>query len=203
MKGILILSAVFLLCSQQFAQADSDVIFKQSFEPSQVPHDVSLETVLPAYSSGFVSFSATATADECGVEHVAFYRDSSLFATDPTGSPYTASLNSNGIADGNHSFYAKVYDHQGHESSSSSVSTFIDNTAPGTPGSVSASASTTSYISLSWSAAIDTGSGVDFYSVYRDGSFLQYTSALFIQDGNLSAGTEYFTRLKPPIAWII
>jgi len=201
MKGISILSAAFLLCSQQFVQADSDVIFKQGFEPSsQVPPpdtgpEVELETQLPAYSTGFLVFSATATAAECGVEHVEFYRDSNLFATDPTPA-YTASLNSYGVTDGNHSFYAKAYDNDGNESSSTSVSTFIDNTPPGTPGSVSASAGSSSYISLSWSAAIDTGSGVDFYSVYRDGSFLNSTSALSFQDSNLTAGTRYCYKIK-------
>ena len=259
MKGITILSAAFLLCSQSVAQADSDlspnsmnqaaravvntgslhlnkdgkvhnhpvsmtssngstldnvtltvtsadesdVIFKQGFESSsQVPPpdtgpDVNLETVLPAYSSGFLSFSATATDEESGVECVEFYRDSSnLFATDPTGSPYTASLNSYGISDGNHSFHVSAYDNDGNVSSSTNVSTFIDNTAPGAPGSVSASAATTSNISLSWSAAIDTGSSVDFYSVYRDGSFLNSTSALSFQDSNLSAGTQYCYTIK-------
>ena len=207
MKGFLILSAAFLLCSQQFAQADSDVIFKQGFEPSsQVPPpdtgpDVDLETVLPAYSSGTLSFRATATDEESGVECVEFYRDSSnLFATDTIGSPYTASLNSYGINDGNHSFYAKAYDNDGNESSSTSVSTFIDNTAPSAPGSVSASAATTSNISLSWSAAIDTGSGVKIYKVYRDDdSFLHSihsTSALSFQDSNLTAGTQYCYTIK-------
>jgi hypothetical protein len=259
MKGITILGAAFLLCSQSVAQAnsdlspnsvnqaaravvstgslhlnkvgkvhnypvsmtssngstldnvtltvtpadESDVIFKQSFESSsQVPPpdtgpDVNLETVLPAYSSGFLSFRATATDEESGVECVEFYRDSSnLFATDPTGSPYTASLNSYGINDGNHSFSVKAYDNDGNVSSSTSVSTFIDNTAPGAPGSVSASAATTSNISLSWSAAIDTGSSVDFYSVYRDGGFLHSTSALSFQDSNLTAGTQYCYTIK-------
>lgn len=189
------------MCSQQFAQANSDVIFKQSFEPPEVPQgtgpDVILETELPAYSSGFLAFRATATDEDSGVELVEFYRDSdNLFATDPTGSPYTASLNSYGIGDGDHSFYVKAYDTDGNVSPSTSVSTFIDNTAPGVPGSTSASASSASTISLSWSAAIDTGSGVDFYSVYRDDSFLHSTSALSFQDSNLTQSTQYCYTIK-------
>lgn len=179
----------------------SDVIFKQSFEPSQAPSDtgpdVNLETVLPAYSTGFLSFRATATDAEGRVDYVEFYRDSSvLFATDPTGSPYTASLNSYGLIDGNHSFYVKAYDVDGNASSSASISTFIDNTSPGAPGNASASANSTSRISLSWDAATDTGSGVDFYSVYRDGSFINSTSALSFQDSNLAAGTRYCYTIK-------
>ena len=57
-------------------------------------------------------------------------------------------------------------------------------------------ASSASIISLSWSAAIDTGSGVDFYSVYRDGSFLYSTSALSFQDSNLTQSTQYCYTIK-------
>jgi chitodextrinase len=204
MKGISILGAAFFLCSQSVTQADdtSDVIFRQGFEPSQLPNvtgpDVDLETVLPAYSTGFLTFRATATDEESGVEQVEFYCDGSYkFATDTTGIPYySASLNSYGIIDGNHSFHVQASDYAGNVSSSTSISTFIDNTAPAAPGSASASANATSRISLSWSAATDTGSGVDFYSVYRDGNFLYSTSALSFQDSNLTAGTRYCYTIK-------
>jgi hypothetical protein len=127
MKGISILGAAFLLCSQSVTQADdtSDVIFRQGFEPSQLPNvtgpDVDLETVLPAYSTGLLSFSATATDEGSGVKQVEFYCDGSyLFATVLTGSPYTTSFNSDGVIDGDHSFHVKAYDYDGNVSSSNS-----------------------------------------------------------------------------------
>lgn len=71
-------------------------------------------------------------------------------------------------------------------SSITSVASFlsaIDSTAPSVPSGLRATATTSSNISLSWSAATDSGSGLAGYKLYRNS----------VQVANISAGTTSYT----------
>lgn len=77
--------------------------------------------------TGTIPVTATAT-DNYSVTKVEFYRDSSStpFATDTT-SPYSVSLDTATLSDGNHTFTAKAYDAAGNTKISSSVSVTVSN----------------------------------------------------------------------------
>lgn len=72
------------------------------------------------------------------------------------------------------------------------VRTFLgsDTTPPSTPGGLSAVTVSLSQIDLSWSASTD-NVAVAGYQVFRDGTFIGTTTALFYNDANLASSTSY------------
>jgi hypothetical protein len=76
-------------------------------------------------SSGTITLSASAT-DNVSVTKVEFYVDSVLKATDTT-SPFSATLDSNTLANGSHSLVAKAYDAMNNVGTSSTVSFSVNN----------------------------------------------------------------------------
>jgi extracellular elastinolytic metalloproteinase len=79
-------------------------------------------------SSGTITFNATAT-DNVGVAKVEFYVDNTLKGTDTT-SPYSTSLDSRTLADGNHALAGRAYDAAGNIGTSPSVAFTVSNTTP-------------------------------------------------------------------------
>jgi hypothetical protein len=79
-------------------------------------------------SSGTITFSATAT-DNTGVTQVEFYVDDALKSTDTT-SPYSMTLDSLTLIDGNHVLVGKAYDAAGNIGTSSSVAFMVNNAGP-------------------------------------------------------------------------
>ncbi len=79
-------------------------------------------------SSGTITFNATAT-DNSGVTRVEFYVDNILKGTD-TVSPYSMTLDSLSLSDGNHVLMGKAYDAAGNIGTSSSVSFTVNNAGP-------------------------------------------------------------------------
>src|SRR3989344_173512 len=67
-----------------------------------------------------------------------------------------------------------------------------DSTPPSTPGSLTATAQSSSQINLSWTASTDTGgSGLAGYRVYRDGIQINTTTATSYSDTGLTPSTAY------------
>ena len=67
-----------------------------------------------------------------------------------------------------------------------------DTSAPSVPGGVSATANSTSQITVKWNASTDTGgSGLAGYQVYRDGTLVTTTTATSYVDTGLSSSTQY------------
>ncbi|MFC7081249.1 glycosyl hydrolase [Halorussus caseinilyticus] len=68
-----------------------------------------------------------------------------------------------------------------------------DTTAPTTPSNLSSTGHTSSSVSLAWDAASDSGSGVDHYNVYVDGTRSQQVSAgtTMTTVSGLASGTTY------------
>ncbi len=79
-------------------------------------------------SRGTITLSATAT-DNVGVTKVEFYVDGVLRGTDTT-LPYSVSLDSLTLTDGNHALMGKAYDAAGNVSTSASVAFTVNNTTP-------------------------------------------------------------------------
>jgi len=79
-------------------------------------------------TSGTITFSATAT-DNTGVTKVEFYVDNELKGTDTT-SPYSMTLDSLTLTEGNHTLMGKAYDTAGNIGTSTSVAFTVNNTGP-------------------------------------------------------------------------
>jgi chitodextrinase len=119
--------------------------------------------------SGTISASASAS-DNIGVSKVEFYLDGSLQQTDTT-SPYTWSWNTTSATNASHVLSTKAYDAAGNIGSSANVSVTVNNvvadvTPPSIPIGFVSAGTTTSTVSLSWTASTD-NVGVMGYKVYR------------------------------------
>ena len=79
-------------------------------------------------TSGTITFSATST-DNIGVTKVEFYVDNELKGTDTT-SPYSMTLDSLTLTEGNHTLMGKAYDTAGNIGTSTSVAFTVNNTGP-------------------------------------------------------------------------
>ncbi|MFL6164068.1 MAG: fibrinogen-like YCDxxxxGGGW domain-containing protein [Jatrophihabitantaceae bacterium] len=157
--------------------------------PDTVPPTASITS--PANGStvyGPVTVTADA-ADDRSVASVDLLVDGAVVASSTT---VPASFSWNAIAVGSHTLQAVAHDGAGNTGSSALVTVNVppDTTAPSAPGTLSQTGTTTSAVSLAWSAATDDRQ-VAGYQVVRDGSVVGSTSGLTYTDTPLSAGASY------------
>lgn len=145
--------------------------------------------------SGSVTIQANAT-DASGVSKVDLMVDGTVIAS-PTVAPYSTSWDTTKVADGPHNVSAKAYDTAGNTNTSSSVSVTVknavpapDTTAPSAPGSVTATASSSSQVQLSWGASTD-NVAVTGYKIYRGGSVIKTVTTTSYTDATVTANTDY------------
>ncbi|MBU6153375.1 MAG: hypothetical protein KGP28_03640 [Bdellovibrionales bacterium] len=145
-----------------------------SVPPSVTLTSPSAPVNLNASSSPTITLSATAS-DNVGVSRVEFYRGSVLIFTDSTA-PYSLSLNTTSIGEGNYALRAKAFDAAGNSSFSASVNLLIDLTPPS--GSIASPAhlSTLSGASIMLSATASDGVGIGRVEFYRNGALLGSTT---------------------------
>lgn len=141
-----------------------------------------------------VSANAADNTSGTGVGKVEFYVDNVLKNSDTTP-PYSFSLDTKTLSDGNHSFTAKAYDNAtpANSATSSAVAVTVDNadhTAPTTPASFRVTGTTLTGVSLAWNASTD-NVGVTGYRVSRNGTVIGTVTTLTYNDSNLSNGTAY------------
>jgi hypothetical protein len=94
------------------------------------------------------------------------------------GASATATLSATapaGTVDGNYSVGASTAADGNHASASASATFSVDTTKPTAPSSLTATASKGSKVLLKWTASSDTGSGIAFYRIYRNGVALSAT----------------------------
>jgi hypothetical protein len=153
------------------------------------PFDI--DTVKPTTTCGAPSGWASATVS------------ATLTASDPSGpiaatyykldagtvTTYTVAVPVSG--DGTHTMLFWSVDRAGNVETTNTALVRIDSVKPATPATISASAISTTSIEVSWPSVIDTGSGVAYYRIYRNGSAVATTSALVYDDPGLSPGTTY------------
>jgi len=144
-------------------------------------------------TSSSVSLSWTASTDNVGVTGYDVYRGTAKVGTS-TSTTYTDTGLTASTA---YSYTVKAHDAAGNASAaSSSVSattsaTSGDSTAPSVPAGLTVTGTTTSSVSLSWTASTD-NVGVTGYNVYRGGSKVgSVTSGTTYTDSGLSASTAY------------
>lgn len=144
-----------------------------------------------------ISVNASASDGQSAVVKVQFYIDGTLVATD-TASPYSYSWNTTGVSLAAHSLVAKAYDTFNNLATSSTVNvTLADQTAPSTPGSFKASSSTTSSVTLTWTASTD-NVGVTAYKLKRGGTLIATITppTLTYTDSGLNPNTTYSYSLQ-------
>jgi hypothetical protein len=109
-----------------------------------------------------------------------------------TTSTVPASFSWSATAVGSHTLQVVAHDGAGNTGSSSTITVTVppDTTAPSAPGTLTKTGTTTSAVSLAWSAATDDRQ-VAGYQVLRDGSVVGNTGGLSYTDTGLAAGTGY------------
>jgi chitodextrinase len=161
--------------------------------PPSVPTGVSLAGVTCTWMN--VNFAAsTDNPGGSGVKNYDVYRGGTYVGT-TTASPYpdhTVSGNTQ------YSYQVLARDNAGNTSALSAVATAytpacVDSTPPSVPTGLSATPASCSQINVAWNASTDNagGSGIQNYSLYRNGSLLTTTAATSFPDTGLAASTNY------------
>ncbi len=142
-------------------------------------------------TSGYGPMTVTATAsDNVGVTSVDLLVDGAAVASSATA-PYSFSWSATAV--GSHTLQVLAHDGAGNTAMSTAITVTVppDTTAPGAPGSLSAAGTTTSAVTLTWTAASD-DRAVAGYQVRRDGTLVGQTGiALSFTDSGLTPGTTY------------
>jgi hypothetical protein len=126
-------------------------------------------------NSGDITLSANAS-DDTGVTMVEFYVDNALIQA--TGlTPYTATLNSTTVSNGNHRLIAKAYDAANNVGSSAPVTFPVNNPIIDLAAPVVAASETGRMGAITLSAAATDNIGVTKVEFYVDGSLAGSTSA--------------------------
>ena len=144
-------------------------------------------------SSNQINLVWSSSTDNVAVSGYKVYRDDSQIATTSA-----LSLADSGLATSNlYKYNVSAYDAAGNVSAtSSSISTTTlatstpDTTLPTQPTNLAASAISTSQINLNWTASTD-NVGVTGYKVYRNGGFINNSTAANYNDTGLAATTTY------------
>ena len=143
--------------------------------------------------SGTISVTANAS-DNVGVASVQFQLDGANLGALDTTSPYSVSWNTTTASNASHQLKAIAKDAAGNSTTSAIVTLTVSNTpdtvAPTVPGGVTASAISSSQISLSWTASTD-NVGVTGYNIFRGGVKVATAPGTSYQDAGLSASTSY------------
>lgn len=124
------------------------------------------------------TITATAT-DNVGIDHVDFYRGTTLIAGD-TAAPYSVQWDTTNVANGSYSLTAKAYDAAGNSKTSAAVAVSVNNvvvpppdtTAPTVSITTPANGATVSGSVTLGATASDTESGIAKVSFYRGGTTL-------------------------------
>jgi chitodextrinase len=146
-----------------------------------------------AASSSQINLSWTAATDNVGIAGYNVYRGGVLIAALGT---VTTFQNTSLAVFTTYSYTVQAYDAagnvSGHSSSASAATQAVpDTTAPSTPTGLSATATSSSQINLSWTAATD-NVGVTGYNVYRGGALIASLGAVTsFQNTGLAASTPY------------
>ncbi len=82
-------------------------------------------------------------------------------------------------------------DAAGHVEATQSTEVRVDTQPPTVPGSVAASAMSTTTVDISWEASTDNSSGVAHYGIYRDGVLIGTSTTLSFTDSVVAPGQTY------------
>jgi hypothetical protein len=144
--------------------------------------------------SNTVTVSANAS-DNVAVASVQFQLDNANIGAADTVAPYTYSWDTTKSTNGSHTLRAIATDTSNNSTTSASVTVTVNNstkdtTPPTVPTGLTATAASSSQISLSWNASTD-NVGVTGYQIYRNGAKLTTSASTSYLDSGLAASTSY------------
>jgi endoglucanase len=149
-------------------------------------------------TSSSVSLSWSASTDNVGVTAYQIFRGGTQVGT-TSGTSFTDSGLS---ASTTYSYTVKAVDAAGNVSAASSAvsattqqGSTADTTPPSAPSNLSVTGTTSSSVSLSWSASTD-NVGVTGYKIFRGGTQVGTATATSFTDSGLSASTAYSYTVK-------
>jgi parallel beta-helix repeat protein len=151
-----------------------------------------------AVSSSRVDLSWGASTDNVGVTNYEIFRNGSLHTTVGTVTSYSDTTVSPSTT---YSYQVRARDAAGNRSGFSNTATATtpsapDTQAPTTPGTLSATAVSSSRVDLSWGASSD-NVGVTGYEIFRNGSLLQSVGAVTsYSDTTVSPSTTYSYQVR-------
>lgn len=166
--------------------SDSSPINVKTLDPVAPPPPTNLSATTVSASEIDLAWTAPDANDLIGYR---VYRNGNPVA-EPTGTTYRDS----GLqAFTTYNYTVTALDSEGLESdpSGSAQATTLDGTPPTRPENLSATATGTTSIGLSWSGSADPESGVVGYRVYRNGTQVAETAGTTYLDTGLSPATEY------------
>lgn len=139
-------------------------------------------------TSNSISLAWNASTDNVGVTGYRLYRGTSLLVTTTSLSYVNNGLTPNTT----YQYYVVAVDAAGNVAASSTltVSTSTDTTAPTAPGSLRSTTTTSSSAGLAWNASSD-NVGVAYYRVYRNSVQIAQTTSLSYADNTVAASTSY------------
>jgi chitodextrinase len=162
------------------------------------PPSVPTNLTATATSSSQINLSWSASTDNVGVVGYKIYRNGSYLKSITSGT----STSDTGLSPSTQYCYkVSAYDAANKESGQSSqscatTSATSDTTPPSVPTNLTATATSSSQINLSWSASTD-NVGVVGYKIYRNGSYLKsITSGTSTSDTGLSPSTQYCYKVS-------
>jgi hypothetical protein len=150
-------------------------------------------TIGSAVSGSSVTLSATSSGS-VAILGVQFQVDGTNIGSAIGSPPYTTTWNSTGVSDGDHTLSVIAYGTSGNDATSS-MPIEVGNSPPSTPTGLMATASSTSEVDLSWTAATDTIS-VAGYQVFRNGTQVASSTETSYADTGLNADTAYTYIVK-------
>ena len=155
----------------------------------------------PGQTSSSVDLTWNTSTDNDGVANYNVYRDGTLVGS-PTGTAFTDT----GLTDGRtYTYTVNAVDTQGNPSAASSglpVTTTLDTVPPSAPTGLTATVTKSYLVTLTWTAATDTGgSGIAGYRIYRSDQgttpFATVSgSTLTYGDTRVAASTTYTYRVE-------
>jgi len=159
--------------------------------PDTTPPSVPAGLTATATSSSQINLSWTASTDNVGVTGYNVYRNGTQIATSATTSYSDTGLS----ASTSYSYTVSAFDAAGNnsaQSTSASATTQVapDTTPPSVPAGLTATATSSSQINLSWTASTD-NVGVTGYKVFRNGAQVATSATTSYSDTGLSASTSY------------
>jgi chitodextrinase len=136
----------------------------------------------------------TSPVDDVGVSSVDFYVDGA-YATTSYAGPFLYDWITSGVSDGSHTVYARAYDAAGNYSTAAITNVTVrnatlDTTAPSAPSNLTAAASSSNQVNLSWAASID-DLGVTGYDVYRNGTKIAAVTSAGWSDNSVTSSVTY------------
>ena len=153
--------------------------------PPTVPTDL----VAAAAGPGQVDLSWTPSSDDVGVAGYKIYRDSVQIGSSPT----TSFADTTALPETTYSYSVAAFDTAGNQSGLSapvSATTPPDSTPPSAPTNLTATASGSSQVNLSWSASTD-DVGVASYEIDRGGQPVGTSSTASFTDTSVQPSTTY------------